>query len=80
VDAPQCHDVVIEVEDNGQGIPHEHQPRIFEMFYRATHNATGSGLGLYILKRSIDRLEGTIEIKSEVGVGTTFIARLPIRP
>jgi signal transduction histidine kinase len=50
------------------------------MFYRATHNATGSGLGLYILKRSIDRLKGTIEIKSEVGVGTTFIARLPIRP
>jgi signal transduction histidine kinase len=78
--ATDIDDVVIEVEDNGQGIPQEHQPRIFEMFYRATHNATGSGLGLYILKRSIDRLKGTIDIKSEVGVGTTFIARLPITP
>ena len=69
--------VSIEVEDNGQGIPEEHQPRIFEMFYRASHSATGTGLGLYILKRSVDRLNGTIRIESQVGAGSTFIVALP---
>jgi signal transduction histidine kinase len=69
--------IVIEVEDNGQGISEEDQPRIFEMFYRATQDAYGSGLGLYILKRSVDRLKGTVEIRSEVGVGSTFIVKLP---
>jgi signal transduction histidine kinase len=73
-------DVVIEVEDNGQGIPQEHLPRIFEMFYRATHNTAGTGLGLYILKRSLDRLKGTIDIKSQVGIGSTFTVRLPLIP
>jgi signal transduction histidine kinase len=70
--------VVIEVTDNGQGIPHEHHSRIFEIFYRATQHATGSGLGLYILKRSVDKLNGTIDIKSEVGVGSTFTVKLPV--
>jgi signal transduction histidine kinase len=69
--------VLIEVEDNGVGIPIEHQEKIFQMFYRATQEAEGSGLGLYILKRSVDRLNGTIGIKSEVDVGTTFMVRLP---
>ncbi|MFZ6014040.1 MAG: sensor histidine kinase, partial [Bacteroidota bacterium] len=69
--------IIIEVEDNGQGIPNEHQPKIFEMFYRATHQANGTGLGLYILKRSIDRLNGSIEMKSEVGMGSTFTVKLP---
>ena len=72
--------VIIQVEDNGQGISPEHQSRIFEMFYRATHQADGNGLGLYILKRSVDRLKGTIEIKSKVGVGSTFTIRLPRQP
>jgi signal transduction histidine kinase len=70
--------VVMEVEDNGEGISEEHHEKVFEMFYRATQNANGTGLGLYILKRSVDRLKGTIEIKSEVGVGSVFTVRLPI--
>ena len=69
--------VIIAVEDNGQGIPSEHQSRIFEMFFRATQNANGTGLGLYILKRSVDRLKGTVNIKSEVGIGSTFTVKLP---
>jgi signal transduction histidine kinase len=68
---------ILEVEDNGQGIPLEHQSRIFEMFYRATDNATGSGLGLYILKRSLDRLKGTIDIRSVENAGSTFTVKLP---
>jgi signal transduction histidine kinase len=70
--------LVIKVQDNGQGIPAEQQPRIFDMFYRATHNASGTGLGLYIMKRSVDRLAGTIEMTSTEGSGSTFIVRLPV--
>ena len=68
---------MIEVADNGQGIAEEEQARIFEIFYRATKSEGGSGLGLYILKRSVDRLKGTIDIHSEVGSGSTFTVRLP---
>ena len=71
--------IIIEVEDNGQGIPEEHQNKIFEMFFRATKNASGSGLGLYILKRSLGRLNGTIDLKSEKGNGSTFTVKLPLR-
>jgi signal transduction histidine kinase len=71
--------VILEVEDNGQGIAQEHQVRIFEMFFRATPNASGRGLGLYILKRSVDKLRGTIDIKSEPGAGSTFTVRLPLK-
>jgi signal transduction histidine kinase len=69
--------ISIDVQDNGQGIPEIHQPRIFDMFYRATHNATGTGLGLYILKRSVDKLEGKISLQSKVGAGSTFTVTLP---
>jgi len=69
--------IIIEVEDNGQGIAMEHQPKIFEMFYRANNNANGAGLGLYILKRSVSRLKGTVEIKSELGAGSIFTVKLP---
>jgi signal transduction histidine kinase len=69
--------VTIRVADNGQGIPIEHQSKIFEMFYRATHHSKGTGLGLYILKRSVDRLDGEIHIESEPGNGSSFTIRLP---
>lgn len=69
--------IMLEVEDNGQGIAREHQVRIFEMFFRATPNSSGRGLGLYILKRSVDKLKGTIDIKSEIGFGSIFTVRLP---
>ncbi|NBW35257.1 MAG: GHKL domain-containing protein [Cytophagia bacterium] len=67
----------IKVKDNGSGIPEEYQSRIFEMFYRANQHAPGSGLGLYILKRSVDRLQGTIEVESKVGEGSCFTVKLP---
>jgi signal transduction histidine kinase len=73
----QDESVLIEVEDNGLGIPEAHQAKIFEMFYRATDTATGSGLGLYILKRSVDRLKGKVKIKSNEGEGSVFTIQLP---
>ena len=54
------------IEDNGEGIAPQFQERIFEMFYRGSNNSTGSGLGLYILKEAIEKLNGKIEMNSEL--------------
>jgi signal transduction histidine kinase len=69
--------VLISVQDNGQGIPFDHHKNIFNMFYRATDRQQGSGLGLYILKRAVERLNGTIELSSIPDVGSTFQVKLP---
>ena len=66
------------VADNGPGIDVEKQPRIFEMFYRGTEQSKGSGLGLYIVKETIEKMSGTIRIESAVGVGTSFFITLPL--
>lgn len=65
------------VKDNGQGIAQEHLPKIFDMFYRASSNSKGSGLGLYIVKETLTRIGGSIEIDSELGKGSTFTVLLP---
>jgi len=73
-------ELILNVSDNGQGIQLDQQDRIFEMFYRASNKANGTGLGLYILKRSVGRLGGTIHLESTLDVGSTFIVKLPIQP
>jgi PAS domain S-box-containing protein len=65
------------IEDNGIGIDPAHQGKIFDLFFRATDRAEGSGLGLFIVKDTIDRLSGTIRVKSVVGAGTTFLVQIP---
>ncbi len=65
-------EAVIEISDNGIGIKQEYQEGVFKMFYRATELSEGSGLGLYIVKQSIEKLEGRISFKSEENRGTTF--------
>ena len=67
----------ITVTDNGPGIGEQHLPRIFEMFYRGDEKISGTGLGLYIVKEAIEKLEGSIEVASTVGEGTTFVLRIP---
>jgi signal transduction histidine kinase len=67
----------ISVEDNGQGIHPDHQPRIFDMFFRANNNTQGTGLGLYILKRAVERLQGEISFQSKLHSGSTFTVLLP---
>lgn len=69
----------ITISDNGQGIAEDQQPKVFDMFVRCNYETQGSGLGLYIVKKSVKRLKGTIDLKSKVGVGTTFIVKLPIQ-
>ena len=71
---------VITVTDNGIGIPADHVDKIFNMFYRASDVSKGSGLGLYIAKETIVKLGGTVEVKSEFGVFTTFEIILPNKP
>ena len=71
----------IEVADRGIGIPRAEQPRLFDRFFRATNveNVQGTGLGLHIVRRYVELLDGEIGFVSEEGVGTTFTVRLPER-
>jgi two-component system, sensor histidine kinase len=68
--------VVIEIEDNGEGIRDEMQSRIFDMFFRGSDNAKGSGLGLYIAKEAASRINGNISFRSEYGKGSVFAVEL----
>lgn len=70
--------LTVAVEDNGIGIEKESEQKIFDMFYRGTQVAEGSGLGLYISREMIHKVGGTLEVKSELGVGSTFSIRIPI--
>jgi PAS domain S-box-containing protein len=70
-------EVMIMVSDNGQGIAPEHHVRIFEMFYRASESSEGSGLGLYIVKETLDKLNGSISVRSVKDEGTEFTVTLP---
>lgn len=65
------------VFDNGIGIPDAYLPRIFDMFFRATEKSDGAGLGLYIVRETVEKLNGTISVHSIVGEGATFRITLP---
>lgn len=69
----------IQVKDNGIGMSEETQSKIFKMFFRANRKIKGTGLGLHILNRAIDKLDGSVEIESELGVGSKFTVTLPKR-
>lgn len=72
---------VIEIRDEGIGIPPEDQARLFEPFYRArnTDSIPGTGLGLAITRQMVELHNGTLSFVSRVGVGTSFIIQLPLR-
>jgi PAS domain S-box-containing protein len=69
--------VRIHFADNGIGIAEDDLDKIFDMFFRATEQSDGSGIGLYIVKNAIDKLRGRITVTSNVGFGTTFEIILP---
>lgn len=73
----EAEQAVISLSDNGIGIEEKHMEKIFDMFYRATNVRNGSGLGLYIVKESIKKLNGNIEVESKYNVGTTLRLTLP---
>ncbi|HEY0739882.1 MAG TPA: HAMP domain-containing sensor histidine kinase [Chryseosolibacter sp.] len=66
----------IRVADEGEGINPDIKNRIFEMFYRGSERSQGAGLGLYIVKSIVDRLEGTVAVESQAGK-TMFTIALP---
>jgi len=75
------HEVVMDVVDNGSGIPKDELPYIFERFYRAdksrNRSTGGTGIGLTIVKSIVMAHGGSIEVHSEVGIGSTFTVILP---
>ena len=69
------------VSDEGPGIPLQERERVFERFYRIgreeTRNTRGTGLGLYIVKRLVQRLGGTVQIRNHQPLGAIFAASFP---
>lgn len=70
--------IEIRIADTGQGIAKDDLPRIFEPFY-TTKGQKGNGLGLAVTWGIIDNHNGTIDVNSEIGKGTTFVIRLPLQ-
>jgi signal transduction histidine kinase/HAMP domain-containing protein len=69
--------VKITISDNGKGVKKELQGKLFEMFFRGDTKTSGSGLGLYLVKKAITKLGGKIEFVSEEGAGTFVSIMLP---
>jgi signal transduction histidine kinase len=69
--------VEITFRDNGIGISEEFLSKIFNMFFRATDRSEGAGLGLYIVKETVEKLNGTIKVNSTIGEGTNFYILIP---
>jgi signal transduction histidine kinase len=74
--------VRITVRDSGIGIPEAEQDRLFQEFFRASNarkmTGEGTGLGLVLVKQTVDRHEGTLDMVSREGDGTTIVVRLPV--
>ena len=68
------------VKDNGIGIHQDHINNVFEMFYRATSEESGSGFGLFNVKDALNRVNGNIEVTSAVNEGTSFKVTIPGKP
>ena len=69
--------VKINIKDNGVGIPESSKAKIFDMFFRSTYSGKGSGLGLYIVKETVDKLGGEISVNSTENEGTVFSVVVP---
>ncbi len=69
--------LLLSVTDNGLGILPEHCPKIFDMFFRASQAVSGSGLGLYVVKEAVEKLQGDISVQSVPNEGSIFTVRLP---
>lgn len=71
--------VQIDISDKGFGIKSEELSKIFDAYYRGleSHNIEGEGIGLYVVKENVKKLNGSIEVNSQYGVGTMFSLRFP---
>jgi signal transduction histidine kinase len=71
--------VVIEVKDNGQGIDPQYYGRIFDMYFRGNERSKGNGLGLYIVRKAVEKLHGTVGLEAVPTGGSLFRVHLPVR-
>lgn len=71
--------MIIEVADNGPGIDPQYIDNIFDMYFRASERSKGNGLGLYIVKKAAEKLDGTITVNSVLHAGSVFTVLLPLR-
>jgi signal transduction histidine kinase/tetratricopeptide (TPR) repeat protein len=71
--------VEITVKDNGQGVEEEYQDRLFDMFFRGNELSKGNGLGLYIVKKAVSKLSGTLHLETTFGKGMTISIWIPIK-
>jgi signal transduction histidine kinase len=71
--------IAIEVEDTGPGVPAEDQKTLFERFRKGKHSNSGSGLGLHLSQRILESHNGSITLDSEVGKGSLFTVKLPVK-
>jgi signal transduction histidine kinase len=69
----------IKIADTGMGIPPENLPKLFDPFFTTKEVGKGTGLGLHVSYSIVEKHHGTIAVESDVGVGTTFTVRIPIR-
>lgn len=67
------------VIDNGIGIPRDHQAGLFRLFHRARNDYPGTGIGLAVVKKAVERMGGRVGLESEVGKGSTFWVDLPVK-
>lgn len=78
----QAQDVVLQIADQGPGIPSHHLPHLFERFYRVdsdrSRHSGGSGIGLALVAEVVKFHQGSISVKSQEGLGTTFLLRFPL--
>jgi two-component system, sporulation sensor kinase E len=75
--------VSIEVRDNGAGIPASIMDKVFEPYFTTKHKSSmhsGTGLGLFIVHQHVQDHSGTIEVKSKVNEGTSFVVTVPLAP
>jgi two-component system NtrC family sensor kinase len=75
---PDKDTIVVDISDNGIGIPKDDIPHIFEPFFSTKHDTSGIGLGLAIVHGIIKSHSGKIDVKSELGRGTTISVTFPI--
>lgn len=69
--------VHIEICDNGEGICRENQRQVYDMFFRASAASKGSGMGLFLAKEAVAKLNGSIDFASSKGAGTNFVIKIP---
>jgi len=70
-------DLLITVNDNGIGISTADQKKLFDKAFQVNENNVGHGVGLYLVKESVERLNGSIQVQSQLGKGTSFVLQIP---